>query len=95
MLAQKQASIEPAAQRTTAGDGYYVQLGAFLKMENATRVQKQYGRFDAVDVRNKPNAKGQMLYHVRMGPYASQSEGDAMLTKLRAAGAEEARLIHE
>jgi len=36
-----------------------------------------------------------MLYHVRMGPYASQSEGDAMLTKLRAAGAEEARLIHE
>ena len=94
-IAQKQAAIEPSAQRMSNANGYFIQLGAFLKMENATRVQKQYGSFDMIDVRNKPNAKGQMLYHVRMGPYATQSEGDTMLSKLRAAGAEEARLIHE
>lgn len=90
-------SVEPAPKvaPAPASGGYYVQLGAFLKSENAKQVQKKFSANATVEIVQRPNSKGQQLYHVRMGPYASQQQGSAALAKVKAAGGSDARVIHE
>lgn len=87
------ASVAPAAAPVAAGS-HYIQLGAFSKIENAERLRNQYSTTGTMEVVQKANAKGQMLYHVRMGPFANQQAGNATLDKLRAAGVE-ARLVRD
>lgn len=91
------ASTNPQPQKPAAPprEAYYVQLGAFLKVENAEHTRDQFAKIDKVEIIQKPNARGQMLYHVRMGPYASQREGGLSLNKVAKAGKADARIIHE
>lgn len=71
------APPEPA---TVAGGGYFVQVAAVSKEEDAAALvdalkRKQYPAFSA----NTPPDK---LFHVQVGPYAEIKDAEAMRTKL-------------
>lgn len=90
--AKQSASVQSSKSKQP---GYFIQLGAFLRMDNARKTVEKYAAIAKAEIMQKANAKGQQLYHVRIGPFASLQAGEAELIKVKAAGGEEARVIHE
>ena len=85
----------PPPERPTAGlpptataGRMYVQIGAFQSQENAERLRKQYGAINELRIIPKQNASGQTLYHVRMGPYATNEASYKAVDALKHAGAD-------
>lgn len=80
---------EPPTKPVPAPAALYVQLGAFQNQGNAERLKLQ---FPEAKVYHLPNREGRYLFHVRLGPYLSESASDAALKKAHANGIE-ARII--
>ena len=74
--------------------GSYVQLGAFANQGNAERLVSKYRDIAPLRVVPLTNAAGQVLFHVRAGPYGTADASMAVRDKLVAAGAD-AHIIKE
>ncbi|MGH8197022.1 MAG: septal ring lytic transglycosylase RlpA family protein [Steroidobacteraceae bacterium] len=80
----------PPAPQTVA---YYAQAGAFGSRDNAEALA---GRLRAAGIEgvtvNETRIDGQRMFRVRAGPVAGVAEFDALIERLRAAGADASRL---
>jgi DedD protein len=70
-----------AASETPAGIGYYVQVAAVSRQEDAEALvdalkKKQYPAFTA------SNTAGDKFYHVQVGPYSDVKDAEAMRARL-------------
>lgn len=72
----------------------FVQLGAFSSEANAERLRKQHVSISELQIVKKANSSGQILYHVRMGPFDSADATTKALERAKAAGAE-AKIVRE
>ena len=91
------ASLTPNVARSmpATGSGHvYLQLGAFGNEQNAERLRDKFTGISPVSIIRKENANGTTLYHVRMGPFASNEASSNAQQQLAAQGAE-AKLIKE
>ena len=89
-----QTSVKEEVSSDAPGKGYYIQLGAFGKAENAHRLQEKVSTLGNAVIIPK-NANGQSLLHVRMGPYKTRQEAHEMLDTVARAGYSEVRIILE
>lgn len=87
------AALAPV-QNVPASGKSFVQLGAFSSEANAERLRKQYSNLSGLEIVKKPNASGQTLYHVRMGPYDTSEASLRALQQTKDAGAD-ARIVRE
>jgi DedD protein len=76
-----EAPVNPAAVAAPAGGGYYVQVAAVSRQEDAAALvealkKKQYPAFSA----NNPSTD--KFYHVQVGPYAEMKDAEAMRVRL-------------
>jgi DedD protein len=76
------AAPKPASDAAAAaGSGYYVQVAAVSRQEDAEALvealkKKQYPAFTA------SNTTGDKLFHVQVGPYSEVKDAEAMRTRL-------------
>ena len=83
----------PAAAAQAAPTAYYAQAGAFGSRENAEDLAARLRDAGIAGVTVTESASGgRALFRVRAGPVASLPEFDALIDRLRAAGAGDARL---
>jgi cell division protein FtsN len=73
---------------TPAAPAVYVQIGAFQNEQNAERLRNKYATIAGLNIEKKTNSSGQILFHVRMGPFANTQESNQALQALQNAGAE-------
>ncbi|MGL5837035.1 MAG: septal ring lytic transglycosylase RlpA family protein [Sphingorhabdus sp.] len=90
---QASSTAEPlpapvAATSPPSGGGYVVQLGAFSTRARADTVAGKIGA-------NVAKSSDGRIYRVRFGPFASEAEAQAALTKARQKGYPQARLFRE
>jgi rare lipoprotein A len=87
------AAAAPAATAPQPAPAYYAQAGAFGNRENAEAlaVRLRDAGVPGVTVTDS-TADGRALYRVRAGPVATLADFDALIGRLRAAGAGDARL---
>ncbi|MEM8548586.1 MAG: septal ring lytic transglycosylase RlpA family protein [Pseudomonadota bacterium] len=85
-------ALPPTPDETTRSDGLIMQVGAFAAMANANRLVQQLERagISAVYIEPTPDGSAQ---RVRIGPFASVSEYDALLPKLRRLGIRDVKLV--
>ncbi|MFP5383295.1 MAG: septal ring lytic transglycosylase RlpA family protein [Gammaproteobacteria bacterium] len=69
---------------TTAGESFFVQLGAFAFVDAANRLAEQVR--GTLGENPQVNAGDDRLHRVRLGPYASRSDAERMRDRLRDAG---------
>jgi len=74
--------------------GYYVQAGAFSKIENATALKSKLSEFGDVLIAEKQTPNG-VVYRVRIGPFTSGEEGVSLMDRMKAAGYSDTRLVEE
>ena len=77
--------------------GTYIQIGAFKQFVNAQEMRARAngaGLF-GVTVDKGATTSGESIYKVRVGPYENTARIDSALTKLRAAGIEDYKLISQ
>jgi DedD protein len=77
--------LTPVASPTPANGGYFVQVAAVSRQEDAESLvealkKKQYPAFTA------NNSSADKFYHVQVGPYADLKDAEAMRTRLVADG---------
>jgi DedD protein len=82
---EAQAATAPSSSSTAANAGYFVQVAAVSRQEDAEALvealkKKQYPAFAA------NNSSTDKYYHVQVGPYADFKEADAMRARLVADG---------
>jgi rare lipoprotein A len=77
-------SVTPAPT-PSGSQNAYVQAGAFANQDNADRVRQRLSRLGPVAVVNRSSG-GPPLYRVRLGPLASVTEAERMLTAVKEAG---------
>lgn len=72
------------AAATGAGNGWLVQVGSFALEQNANNLRERLraNRFQAVV--EPMSVEGRTLYRVRLGPFATQTEGERVRDTLRA-----------
>jgi len=85
----------PAAsvpQRSTAAGGepfvFFVQAGAFTRSEDAEQQRAKLGLMGQVANISEREQAGRVVYRVRVGPFRTRDDADALLVKLQAAGVE-------
>lgn len=76
----------------TTGHGIYVQAGAFSVSDNAQRLKQSLSSVGNAAV-STTTVNGTTFYRVRLGPVQSVREADALLAKVKRAGAASARTI--
>lgn len=74
-----------AAPATTTGT-YFVQLGSFAARNSATNLAAQLKSRGFAAAVTPVTAGGRTLHRVRVGPVADRAAGDALASRLRAAG---------
>lgn len=74
--------------------GYYVQAGAFSKIENANALKSRLSTFGNVSITEK-NTENGAIYRVRIGPFKSGEEGVLLMDKMKEAGYSDIRLVEE
>ena len=77
-----------------ANSGIYVQAGAFLRRDNATRLSVRLSRYGKSRVVPQTVGK-QHFFRVRLGPIASVSQADGILRRLLNEGLSDAQVIVE
>jgi DedD protein len=82
---ETQPAAAPPASGTTAAAGYFVQVAAVSRQEDAEALvdalkKKQYPAFAT------NNSSSDKYYHVQVGPYSDFKEADAMRSRLVADG---------
>ena len=75
-----------------AAAAYYAQAGAFGSRQNAEALAARLRDAGIAEVTVTETAPGQSLFRVRAGPVATLPEFDALIERLRVAGAPDARL---
>ncbi|MEO5357118.1 MAG: SPOR domain-containing protein [Nitrospirae bacterium YQR-1] len=85
---QKPVEEKPAKQTEEAfRQRYYIQVGAFKNVEEATRVQNDLKiKGFSASILKTPIKDGVTLYKVRVGDYNSQTEANAVLGRLSKKG---------
>lgn len=82
-----------AAPAPPRADRFYAQAGAFAGQDNAERLAGRLREAGIADVSvSEARVDGRRLFRVRAGPVASVAEFDVLIERMRAAGAESARL---
>ena len=76
----------------TGRNQLYIQAGAFTVMDNATRMQQHLAQIGATSV-STIVINGTTFYRVRVGPIANVAQADALLSKVKQAGAPAARTV--
>lgn len=76
----------------SAQQDLYVQVGAFIKISNATKLEQKLASFGHVRVANV-DVKGIQFYRVQVGPIKDVASADVMLGKIVKAGHREARIV--
>ena len=86
--ATKPAASAPAAAQ--AGDAfiYFVQAGAYTRMEDAEQQRAKLALSGFVAKVTEKEQSGRTVYRVRSGPFESREEADSQQQKLQAAGVE-------
>jgi cell division protein FtsN len=86
----------PAAPMTSAlaGNGFYVQTGAFSTMENAERQRGAVRSYGASEV-SQASAGGREVWRVRLGPYTSADAAGIVADRLKRSGYGDARVVPE
>ena len=80
-------------QLPVTGSGrLYIQAGSFTVAENATKLQKSLTRLSATSV-STIVINGTKFYRVRLGPVPDVVHADALLSKVKQAGASAARTV--
>lgn len=79
---------KPADKASGAANGYFVQAGAFTRMEDAEqqRAKLAIQGFSAKVMEREQS--GRTVYRVRMGPFDSRDEAESQQKKLEGAGIE-------
>lgn len=81
-----------APQRSTALGGepfvFFVQAGAFTRNEDAEQQRAKLALMGQVAQISEREQAGRMVYRVRMGPFKTRDDADALLVKLQAAAVE-------
>jgi len=67
----------------TTQTGFVVQLIASSSKEKATGIKETFAAEGYPAIQNSIDRNGQILYRVQIGPYATESEANAMLNKMR------------
>ncbi|MBL8287555.1 MAG: SPOR domain-containing protein [Rubrivivax sp.] len=79
-------------QRSTALGGepfvFFVQAGAFTRNEDAEQQRAKLALMGQVAQISEREQAGRMVYRVRMGPFRTRDDADALLVKLQAAAVE-------
>ncbi|MFO1297346.1 MAG: SPOR domain-containing protein [Rubrivivax sp.] len=79
-------------QRSTALGGepfvFFVQAGAFTRNEDAEQQRAKLALMGQVAQISEREQAGRMVYRVRMGPFKTRDDADALLVKLQAAAVE-------
>ncbi|HYD87448.1 MAG TPA: septal ring lytic transglycosylase RlpA family protein [Vitreimonas sp.] len=83
-LGQPQSA--PPRYSQPAGDGFYVQVGAYADLTNAHRVRDEVSAAGPVSVDMRQTAAGGELFRVRLGPWASREQADAARRQLSSLG---------
>jgi cell division protein FtsN len=77
-----------------AGQGVYLQVGAFGDRSNAERLRKKLSPHVAGQVRvQSPGSSGSSLYKVKVGPFGSEGEARKASAKLASLGVGESRRV--
>jgi rare lipoprotein A len=86
----------PAASTTSAlaGNGFYVQTGAFSTMENAERQRGAVRSYGTSEV-SQASAGGRDVWRVRLGPYTSADAAGIVADRLKRSGYGDARVVPE
>ena len=84
---QQTVAVQQPAQRrvAAAGNGIYVRLGAFGNATNAAKAERAANSVAGAATESTMR-NGQTLTIVKAGPFASRSEANAAVTKLRRMG---------
>jgi len=67
---------------------YFVQAGAFTRNEDAEQQRARLGMMGHSAKITEREQSGRTIYRVRMGPYATRDEADALQLRLQDAGVE-------
>ena len=86
----------PVAAPTSAlaGNGFYVQTGAFSTMENAERQRGAVRSYGASEV-SQASAGGRDVWRVRLGPYSTADAAGIVADRLKRSGYGDARVVSE
>ena len=94
MVEVRSLSSASAAPAPASADRFYAQAGAFAEEDNALRLAARLREAGVAGVSvSEVRADGRRLFRVRAGPVASVAEFDALIERLRTAGAESPRLV--
>jgi cell division protein FtsN len=81
-----------AAQRSTAAGGepfvFFVQAGAYTRSEDAEQQRARLGLMGHTANLSEREQGGRVVYRVRIGPFRTRDDADALLVKLQAAAIE-------
>jgi rare lipoprotein A len=92
-LASGAAPVAPTTS-ALAGNGFYVQTGAFSTMENAERQRGAVRSYGASEV-SQASAGGRDVWRVRLGPYSTADAAGIVADRLKRSGYGDARVVSE
>ena len=91
-LAQNTGLAPPGAKTKTQATGLMVQAGTFRNKDNVERARTALSAIAAVDV-SSIAVRQDLLFRVRVGPFADQAEAKAALVKVTRAGYRGAKVV--
>ncbi len=80
--------IKPVVER-----GFFVQVGVFSKVENAKSVQAKLAKNKLTAITDRIKTSGGERSRVRLGPFATRSEADNVLSNVKRTGEKKAVII--
>lgn len=86
--------VKKTAPAAKTPGGIYVQAGAFSEEGNARKLEQQLGELGKVHV-VPTTVNKKKLYRVRLGPVADATVAAALLTKIKAYGYNNAKVVRE
>ena len=95
-MASLASGTAPVAAPTSAlaGNGFYVQTGAFSTMENAERQRGAVRSYGVSEV-YQASAGGRDVWRVRLGPYSTADAAGIVADRLKRSGYGDARVVSE
>lgn len=83
-----------SAPSAEAVGSYYIQVGAFSVLDNARRLTDRLSQLAPADA-FPVTVNGKELYRVRVGPFATMAEAEALLPQVHAEGAPDAKVVEK
>jgi rare lipoprotein A len=92
--APKAATYAPTKPAAKAAGGLFVQAGAFSEEANAHKLEQQLGEFGKVHI-VPTTVNNKKFYRVRLGPIADAATADALVSKIKSYGYNDAKVVRE